>query len=252
LRLYDQHSAHGTWVMEAQITTADLRPGSKFTAMPVVFVAMNDAMRRRRPLLVEILGARWEHSPDWWVRSPDWMMVEAAGAGSAPLVITGEPGCDQEELARALHEMSPRSERAIVELDKAPEGRVAEAALLKSAGKQATTIGSTVVLKLGSKPARLDSTFASMLFSPAYGIRVIVLANDPGDARHALGDELLSLCTQVGLRPLAYRGDEIEPLLDRMFAARGAPHLQAASLTAENRAAARGECQDSCRVVGGQ
>jgi hypothetical protein len=135
--------------------------------------------------------------------------------------------------------MSSRCERALVELDKAPEGRAAEAALLKSAGKQTATVGTTVVLKLGPKPTRLDPTFASRLCSPAYGIRVIVLADDPADARHALGDQLHALCTQVGLRPLAYRVDEIEPLLDRMFVTRGAPHLRGPTLTAENRAAAR-------------
>jgi hypothetical protein len=230
LRLYDQHSKHGTWVMDSLITTADLRPGSKFTAMPVTFVALNDAMRRHRPLLVEILGAQWVHSPDW-------MIVEAVGAG--PLVITGQPGCGQEGLARAIHEMSPRSERELIELDQVPEGRAAEVSILKSASKQATTVGSTVVLKLGPKPARLDPTFVSMLCSPAYGIRMIVLADDPADARHALGEDVFSLCQPVGLRPLAYRAEEIDQLLNRMFEERGAPHLRAADLTAENQAAAR-------------
>ena len=31
LRLYDVHSAHGTWVMDSRVTTADLRAGCTFT-----------------------------------------------------------------------------------------------------------------------------------------------------------------------------------------------------------------------------
>ena len=228
LRLYDLHSAHGTWVMDSRVATADLRPGSKFTARPVTFVAMNDAMRHHRPELVEILGARWIHSPDW-------LMVEAAGSGH--MVITGEAGCEQERLAVAIHEMSPRQVRDLIELDLVPQDRGRLVELIRRAGKDGASVGATVVLRLRPSASRLDETFLSMLYAPAYGIRVIVLANTSDDARRALGEGIDSLCQHVLLRPLAYRKDEIDQLLDRRFAVRDAAHLRAADLLDDNQAA---------------
>jgi hypothetical protein len=218
--------------MDSPITTADLRPGSKFTAKPVTFVVMNDAMRRHRPGLVEILGARWVHSPDW-------LMVEAASSGH--MLIMSEAGCDQDQLAVAIHEMSPRATRDLIrlELDQVPADRAAQVDIVKRASKQATTIGATVVLKLQPKPPPLDPTFLSLLYASAYGVRVIVLADCLDDARAALGEAIVALCQQVLLRPLAYRADEIEPLLDRRFVVRQAPHLRAADLLPENQEAVR-------------
>lgn len=228
LRLYDLHSAHGTWVMDARIATADLRAGSMFTAKPVTFLALNDAMRRHRPELVEILGTRWLYSPDWTI-------TEAAGSGH--IVITAEPGCEQDRLALAIHEMSPRQARDIIEIDPVVLTRATLVDAVRIASKDAATVGATVLLKLGPGATRVDETFLSLLFSSAYGIRVIVLAPAIDDARRALGDGIVSLCRHVPLRPLAYRRDEIGQLLDRSFARHGAEALRAADLLEENQAA---------------
>jgi hypothetical protein len=214
--------------MDSRVTTADLRAGCTFTAKPVTFVAMNDAMRRCRPELVEILGPRWVHSPDW-------LMVEAAGSGH--LVITGEVGCEQTRLAEAIHEMSPRQARDLIQLDPIPRDRAQLVDIVKRASKDAATSGTTVLLKLAASAQRLDETFLSMLFAPAYGIRVIVLAHTDDDARSALGQAIVSLCQHVLLRPLAYRKDELDQLLDRRFAVREAADLRAADLLDENQAA---------------
>jgi hypothetical protein len=228
LRLYDLHSSHGIWIMDSPVTTADLRPGSKFTARPVTFVTMNDAMRRSRPELVDILGARWLHSPDW-------LMVEAAGSGH--MVIIGEAGCEQERLAEAIHEMSPRQARDLIELEVIPQDRGMQVDIVRRAAKDGARVAATVMLRLRPGAPRLDDTFLSMLYAPAYGIRVIVLANTSDDARRALGEGIDSLCQHVLLRPLAYRKDEIDQLLDRRFAVRNAAHLRAADLLDENQAA---------------
>jgi FHA domain len=230
MRLYDEHSLHGTWVKDAPITTADLRPGDKFTPKPVTLVAMNDAMRIHRPTLVEIVGADW-------VPSPDWLMIEAYN--SSHMIITGEPGCDQVRLARAIHAISPRRSRPLVEIDAIPEDRDAGIAIVKQASKQAgPNQRTTVMLTLGAKPTPLDEPFLSMLYSATYGIRVIVLAGTD-DARRALGEARAGLCQQVLLRPLALRATEIDHLLDRRFAESNATHLRAADLTSENQDAMR-------------
>ena len=228
LRLYDLHSARGTWVMDSRITTADLRAGSTFTAKPVTFVAMNDAMRKHRPDLVEIVGAYWGHSPDR-------IMVEAAGSGH--LVITGEPGCEHERLAVAIHEMSPRQARELITIEPPGSDRAKLVEQVKRASQDAASIGTTVVLKLAAGATRLDETFLSMLFSPTYGIRVIVVGHHIDDARHALGESIVALFQHVLLRPLVYRKEEVDQLLDRRFRVRGAPQLRAAELFDHNRMA---------------
>jgi hypothetical protein len=228
VRLYDLHSRHGVCVMDSPVTTADLRPGSMFTARPVTFIAMNDAMRQWRPELVEIAGARWHHSPDW-------LMAEAVGSGH--LVITGERGCEQAQLATALHEMSPRQVRDLIDLDPATLDRARLIEAVRRASRDAAIVGTTVLLRLGSRSPRLDETFLDMLYSSAYGIRVIVIASSLDDARNALGERFVSLCQHILLRPLAYRTDEIDQLLDRRFALRGASKLRAVDLLYDNRAA---------------
>lgn len=231
MRLYDEHSTHGTWVKDAPITTADLRPGDKFTAKPVTLVTMNDAMRLHRPTLVEIVGTGW-------VPSPDWLMVEAYN--SSHLVITGDPGCDQDRLARAIHAISPRRDQLPIEIGAIPEERAAQIALVKQASKQqAPKQRATVILAIPDKHAPLDETFLSMLYSTTYGVRVIVLARRAEDARRALGEALAGMCQYVMLRPLAYRAAEIDQLLDRVFVERGTPHLRTADLTLENQEALR-------------
>ena len=228
LRLYDLHSRHGVFVMDSPVTTADLRPGSTFTAKPVTFIAMSDAMRRWRPELVEIAGARWHHSPDW-------LMAEAVGSGH--LLITSERGCEQAQLATAIHEMSPRQVRDLIDLDPVTLDRARLIDAVRRASRDAATIGTTVLLRLGPRSSRLDETFLDMLYSSAYGIRVIVVASSSDDARNALSDRFVSLCQHILLRPLAYRTDEIDQLLDRRFALRGAFNLRAVDLLNENRAA---------------
>jgi FHA domain len=232
MRLYDEHSTHGTWVKDAPITTADLRPGDKFTAKPVTLVAMNDSMRLHRPTLVEIVGTGW-------APSPDWLMVEAYN--SSHLVITGEPGCDQDRLARAIHAISPRRDQLPIEIGAIPEERAAQIALVKQASRQqAPRQRTTVVLTVQEKQTPLDETFLSMLYSTTtYGVRVIVLARRAENVRRAIGEALAGMCQHIVLRPLAYRAAEIDQLLDRVFVERQAPHLRTADLTPENQEALR-------------
>jgi hypothetical protein len=229
IRLYDEHSANGTWVKDAPITTADLRPGDRFTVKPVTLVAMNDAMRLNRPALVEIVGTGW-------VPSPDWLMVESYN--SSHLVIAGERGCEQEDLARAIHAISPRRAQAILEIDPIPNDRADQIAIVKRAANQTPKQRTTVVLTLQDGQPPLDHTFLSMLYSTAYGVRVIVLSRTSEDARRALGEALAGVCHHIALRPLAYRAAEIDQLLDRAFERRKSA-LRAADLTTENQEALR-------------
>jgi DNA-binding NtrC family response regulator len=77
-----------------------------------------------------------------------------------------------------------------------------------------------------------------MLFSPTYGVRVIVLARDMQVARSSLPEEVVVPMLHVGLRPLAYRTVEIDQLMDRRLAEQGSK-LRTADLSRENQNALR-------------
>lgn len=228
IRLYDQDSTHGTFVRDRRTEgSADLNPGDTFAPRPITLIAMNDEMRQQRPTLVEIVGTGFPPSPDA-------LMIEAA-TSSGPILITGEPGCEQEQLARAIHAMSLRRTQEIVEVAKLPEDRSAQIALVKQASKAKTT----VVLSLDPDGPPLDPVFSSMLWSTSYGVRVIALARTAEIARDALTEALVAQMRHVLLRPLAYRTVEIDQLLDRMLAERNATQ-RTADLSRTNRAALRG------------
>jgi len=227
LRVYDQHSTHGTVFRDRKVDMVDLNPGDTFTPLPVTLVAMNDEMRQHRQTLVEILGSGF-------TPSVDRLMIEAA-TSSGHLLITGESGCDQDRLAGAIHAMSLRRTRPVVALAAVPEERAAQVAIVKQASKAKTTL----VFTIAAGAAPLDPAFTSMLYSASYGVRAIVLAPTAEVARRALTEALVSQMLHVPLRPLAYRTVEIDQLVDRVFVERQAAHLRTADLTRANQAALR-------------
>jgi DNA-binding NtrC family response regulator len=152
------------------------------------------------------------------------------------VIIDGEDGCGQEQLAQAIHDMSPRRAHTLLTISEVPPDRAAQSALIHKASKPRTT----AVLKLGPRQPPLDATFLESLYATGYGVRVIVLAPTEQDAEHALPKQLFRQSYRISLRPLAYRAnEEIDQLLDRMFAAGDAPHLRTADLLDENQEAIR-------------
>ncbi len=230
IRIYDQGATNGTYVGDTKIETSwDVRIGDKFSPRPLTLFLMDSAMQAHRPMLAEILGTGFPPSPDT-------VLTEVVRQAS-PVIILGEDGCGQERLAKAIHDMSPRRAHALLTIDNIPADRAAQSALVRQASKPKTT----VMLQVGAKRDHppLDPTFLASLYSPSYGVRVIVLADTEEDAEHALAKQQVRQSYHISLRPLAYRSEEIDQLLDRMFATRGAPHLRTADLRDENQEALR-------------
>jgi hypothetical protein len=162
--------------------------------------------------------------------SPSDLIV--AAVHGAHILITGDPGSDQLELARIIHAMSRNRSRQPVEIDSIPEERAKQSDLIKHEAAR-----STLVLTLTSgRP--IDPMFVSMLFSPSFQVRVIVLARLFDVARKALGIQQLQAMQHVALRPLALRSEAIPRLLDRMFEERESP-LRFSALTQDNQRALR-------------
>lgn len=211
-----------------------LTPGMSFVvgAEPHRFLALDDEMRKHYPTLVEILGREDEvraATEEGVTPLPSDVILAADGPGH--LLITGRPGCEQEELARIIHKISKRRGQDIVEIDSVPEDRRGQNAIVK---RQATR--STLVLHLGENRKRLDPAFVSLVLSPSFQIRVIVLARTVNQARRALGHEHWRPLMHVALCPMSLRRAAIHRLLDEWLAARDSP-LRIADLTPQNQRA---------------
>jgi FHA domain len=222
LRVYDQHSTNGMFFGGRRVDVIDLYPGDTFTPAPVTFLAMNNEMRTHRPTIAEIIGTGF-------TPSPDRVLVDAI-KHSSHLLITGELGCDLDRLARAIHAVSLRRARPIVELAELPTERAKQRAIVKRATR------STLVIDLHQITSPLDPTFCAMVFSSEYHVRVIALAPTSNTARKLLPVENVERMQRIWVRPLSERPGDILGLLDRMLVEREAA-LRVADLTLQNREA---------------
>lgn len=229
-RLYDLGSTNGTYVGNERVVGSwDVRLGDKFCARPSTFFVMDETMRKHRHELPEILGLY-----DSFLPTPDMLLTELVRQAT-PVVITGDAGSGQERLAQAIHEMSPRSTRPIVQISETPADRAAQIAVATKVSK------GTVVLMIKAKRAAapIDPEFLSALYSSSYGVRVIALAPTVEDAIHGLGSKYFYYSYLIKLQPLKFRIEEIPQLLDRMFIARGAAKLRTGDLLKINQEALR-------------
>lgn len=218
--VHDLDSKNGTIHEGRRIREAiDLKPGDRFTAIPITFVALNRAMRMHRQLLIDVLGT--DFAP-----SADKLMIEAA-KGLGNLLITGEAGCEQNRLAHAIHAMSLVHDRLPVDCAALPVDRASQLALVTSAKR------STLILTLTEKTRAIDPTFHAMLFSPNYRIRLIVIAPSAAVARRILSRDEVGRMQHIWIRPVAVRVGELPVLLDRLLAERDAP-IRHSSLTRAN------------------
>ncbi|MBA3580540.1 MAG: FHA domain-containing protein, partial [Gemmatimonadaceae bacterium] len=232
IRVLD-HSKNGTGKDARKVAVpTDLRAGQTFSAGGgITFLALNDEMRRVYPLLCDLLGWQTETSlvpPTRRDPSADHIIQLAAGVDH--LLINGDEGCDQEQLARAIHSISPLRARELVLVRSIPDDRAQQKELLVRATR------TTMVLVLDDQTPVIDEAFRSAMFSTSYRIRLLVIGS-PRQALAVLGDE--HWFRQINLRPLAYRGDQLETLLDRLLEERGSS-LRFAELSAANRKALLG------------
>lgn len=228
LRVED-HSKNGTWVEHrlAREATRDVRPGGTFTAGGVTFLALNDAMHSAFPILSDILDLEDE---DPFMATPAWPMpsnVIAWGSGTEHLLVTGPRGCWQQQLVETIHSISPMRTRDAVRVTALPPDRAGQRELLMRAQK------TSLVIAIDDETAEIDRTFASMLFSPSYRIRVLVIAPSFERAQKVLGTELTAM-RRIELRPLAFRTDQLARLLDKQLDEAGSA-LRFEQLTTANR-----------------
>jgi hypothetical protein len=227
----DGGSKNGTFFDGERYDSFPVAPGTMFFLGGLVnrMIALDDEMHRRYPALVDILGDESEHPVEGKSETPrPWEMLLVAGSGSHMLILS-EPHCEQAQLARIIHEISPQRDRTLVELrgSELPMDGEGRKALKKLAAR------STLVLDLGNDDRPLDRATLEMLFKSRNRIRVIVLAAHEGTAFQALGG-LYYPEQRFKLRPLAERRTAIVRLLDHELKQQGSA-LRVALLTTRNR-----------------
>ena len=208
LRVHDQHSTNGMFFAGRRVELIDLYPGDTFTAAPVTFFAMNEEMLAQRPIIADLVGSSF-------TPTPDRILVDAVKS-SNHLLLTGETGCDLDRLACAIHAVSLRRSRPLVEITALPEDRGQQREILKRAAR------SSLLVRLDAIKAPLDPTFSSMALSPDYHIRVIVIAATTTVARKLLAIEEMEQLQHIWIRPLAMRPGDVPELLDHLLAERQA------------------------------
>ncbi len=227
-RVLDQDSKNGTYFNGLREAVFDVHPGDTFTAAPIRFLVMSDAMWNAYPTLVEIVGAEEENALH--VTETKWTSASAVlvyAMRTSNVLITGEPGCDQERLAQTIHETSLLRIRPLVHVDRIPDSRADQRKILDGAAR------STLVLTIEKSTPVMDAAFASMVFSPEFNVRVIVIAPSPEKARSVCGEHAVSQMHRIALRALVDRRDMIPRLLDRMLEASGSK-LRFGDLTTRN------------------
>ena len=234
LRVVDRWSRNGIYFEGRRKTSFYLEPGKVFTvgARAHRVLALNDLIHAHYPALTAILGYKDEHAGQSETPSPSDLIV-AAMAGTHVL-ITSEPHCDQDRLARIVHAISLLRERPLVAFDHVPgeQAMQSDPALHQAA---------TVLLNLDDNRARLDPAFTSRLFSPRYQTRVIALARSVAVANAALGERYVKQMTHVRLAPLSSRSAAIHRLLDQLFEERGSS-LRVVAIIPQNQAALACHC----------
>jgi hypothetical protein len=221
IRVHDQASKNGTVFKGRAERTFDLGAGDVLTTAGISFLALSEDMRTARAVFAELLGLDDDKLSDETLRE---------AASERPLLVIAEPGADERQLSRALHDASLRRGGPFVPLGSAP----ASLAEGKSAVGRARR-GTLVVPVAGTA---VDAAFVGMLLSADFQVRAIAEARTLEAAVKSLGLEAVSRFHQVVVRPLRERASDIPVLLERAFLAERAS-LRFIELTEKNQAALR-------------
>lgn len=208
IRVVDQQSHNGTYFLSRRETQFDIGPGDIFVAAGTPFLAMTHHMGEVRDVLAEVASTD-QNEPERFVDE-----ILATAMRGPHVMIVGEPGCDQERLARSLYHASRWSTK-FIELPEVPADRRQQRKLLDEASHGA------ICMTLKDRGAPMDETFLSMLLSTDFRVRLFVLAPMLSVANNALGFHVVSRMLQIPILPIRERIGQVPALLDRILSERG-------------------------------
>jgi hypothetical protein len=221
VRVHDQDSRNGTFFAGRRETVFDIGPGDSFVTASTTLYALNEEMRLSRPVLAEIIGSSQSQTID------DALVAAVRGPH---ILILGEPGNDQDRLARAIHTASLRRRRPMITVRDVPRTSDQQAQLVDGAAR------GSIVLRFGDSEVAVDMAFIALVLKPESNVRVVACAPTIEAATRGLGLDLVSRAHQIHVAPLRERLGDLLPLLERWFIDRRTS-FRVSQLSEENREA---------------
>jgi two-component system, NtrC family, response regulator GlrR len=236
LRVRDHGSRNGTFIEGARLVDGEVIPGRRLIVAGgsgVSLLAMNEVMLIAEPLVTDVLGTHAHRAIDDLfsvARGP--FSLSADPSHTDNVAILGEPGCDQDALVDVIHRLSRRNTMPLVRLTELPYAYSAQRELVEAIDR------GTLVLTVSEETPQVDRVARELLFGAACRTRVVVVAPSASVAARVVGVEALARMHVVEVPPLRTRGADIDRLVDRELARRGA-ELRFVHLTAANQTALR-------------
>ncbi len=214
LEVVDLHSKNGITRDIEREAKFEVKPGEVWKAARTQLLVMSERMVALRPTIAAVVGLDAHREVDQLLR---------AAATEKPILVYGKPGSGQEQLAAAIHRLSPLRAFSLVQGDLEP----AMARDLVDSDRPCT-------LACVLTGTRIPDSLLSALFDPDRHIRIIAFAESARAAARALGGNYVGGMHEVELLPLRRRKSELERLFDRELALIGASfHFR--DMTAANR-----------------
>lgn len=196
LWIKDQDSTNGTFIKDRQEADGDIAAGESFRVGNVALLAMDEQMVLLRPQLAWVLGFKAHAQVD--------EMLQLVASGE-PLLLIGEPGCEQRWLAEQIHCTSARRHAGFV----AVSPPLTEQAL-------AGATGGTAFLDLAGAD-RVPAPFVKELFGDTYRVRPILAAPDLETAAEHLGHQNAHKLRPIAIPAVRTRRDDVPRILNSLF-----------------------------------
>jgi hypothetical protein len=188
--------AEKEWVMGA---------GDWFNVGDTKYFALNEEMRHGRHRVMEILGIRQ-------YEAVDDLLIAAVRDSTRHVLFVGEPGSDQDRLARVVHQCSHRRHNQYQAL----EGPKLDA---KAQKKIADAKDGTLLVPMHEK-GKLDTRLVAALVDPRASLRLVLCAKSQDKAGASFPQTFINDAKKISIPPLRKRVDDIPELLDQWLVGR--------------------------------
>lgn len=200
LRVEDLGSTNGTFLRGHRDPDFEIGPGQVFeVTRRIKLLALDPPLALLRHALLWVLGLRNHADTDAAIQII---------AANEPILLLGDPGCEQRALAEEIHRRSPFNDRELVTAPARFASRAEQDQVLARGTR------STIYLDLFGSAERLPLRFVSQAFAEC---RPIVAAPSRARASEVL-DRYFHQLRTIELVPPANRRDDIPRLLDALIA----------------------------------
>jgi hypothetical protein len=202
LWIKDQESTNGTFINDRrEHEGAAITAGETFRVGDVTLLAMDEQMAALRPKLQWALGFRAHAYVDKTLR----MIFE-----DDPLLLIGEPACEQRWLGEQIHATSPRRQKGFAAIP-APLAHMAEQIAHLTLASHGTAFVDLAAFD------RVPAPFVKELFGETYRVRPIIASPTLERATSHLGTEHAHSLRIIKLPPIRERRDDVPRILNSLF-----------------------------------